>query len=256
MTASLTSFAPIPDHGIGLSSGATGDMPAGLPVELSGLSKTYGRRTVLDGLSLQIGAGQFVAVIGRSGGGKSTLLRLLAGLDAPSAGAIKLEGQDVVAQRARIRLIFQEPRLLPWQSLLGNVGIARGFDWRGHAQQALADVGLAERASDWPAALSGGQKQRVALARALVSDPRLLLLDEPFGALDALTRRDMQGLLMQLWRRRGFTTLLVTHDVAEAVALADRILVLKDGALAKDLALPPRTERDLAGLTDDLLTAL
>lgn len=252
MTASLTSFAPMPDQGIGLSSQA----PAGLPIDLTGLSKIYGRRAVLEGLSAHIGAGQFVAIIGRSGGGKSTLLRLLAGLDAPSSGTIKLEGQEVVAQRARIRLIFQEPRLLPWQSLLGNVGIARGTDWRRHAQQALADVGLADRATDWPAALSGGQKQRVALARALVSDPRLLLLDEPFGALDALTRRDMQGLLMQLWRRRGFTTLLVTHDVAEAVALADRILVLKHGALAKDLTLPPRNERDLAGLTDDLLTAL
>jgi sulfonate transport system ATP-binding protein len=132
-------------------------------------------------------------------------------------------------------MLFQDARLLPWQRVVGNVGIARDRGWRGRAERALADVGLADRAGDWPAVLSGGQRQRVALARALVSRPRLLLLDEPFGALDALTRMEMHDLLARIWARERFTTVLITHDVVEAVTLADRVLVLKDGRLALDL---------------------
>ena len=136
--------------------------------------------------------------------------------------------------------MFQEARLLPWQRVIGNVGIARGEGWRADSLAALNAVGLADRAQDWPSILSGGQRQRVALARALVARPKILLLDEPFGALDALTRVEMHQLLERLWRERGFTAVLITHDVGEAVALADRVIVLRDGGVALDLlvALP------------------
>ena len=141
-------------------------------------------------------------------------------------------------------MLFQDARLLPWQRVIGNVGIARGRGWRDAALATLKDVGLAERADDWPAVLSGGQKQRVALARALMSRPGVLLLDEPFGALDALTRTEMHRLLDRIWGEHGFTTILITHDVAEAVALADRVIVLRDGRVVLDLPVSaprPRT---------------
>jgi sulfonate transport system ATP-binding protein len=207
----------------------------GLAVELEGVVKRFGDRPVLKGIDLAVPAGRFVAIVGRSGGGKSTLLRLLAGLETPSAGRLLLDGQPIVGLPPRVRMLFQDARLLPWQRVVGNVGIARDPGWRGRAERSLADVGLADRAGDWPAVLSGGQRQRVALARALVSRPRLLLLDEPFGALDALTRMEMHDLLARIWARERFTTVLITHDVVEAVTLADRVLVLKDGGLALDL---------------------
>ena len=140
-------------------------------------------------------------------------------------------------------MLFQDARLLPWQRVIDNVGIARGEGWRRRAELALADVGLLDRAGDWPAVLSGGQRQRVALARALVSRPRLLLLDEPFGALDALTRMEMHDLLARIWARDRFTTVLITHDVVEAVTLADRVLVLKDGRIALDATVEARRPR-------------
>jgi sulfonate transport system ATP-binding protein len=207
----------------------------GLAVELEGVVKRFGDRPVLKGIDLAVPAGRFVAIVGRSGGGKSTLLRLLAGLETPSAGRLLLDGRPIVGLPPRVRMLFQDARLLPWQRVVGNVGIARDPGWRGRAERALADVGLADRAGDWPAVLSGGQRQRVALARALVSRPRLLLLDEPFGALDALTRMEMHDLLARIWARERFTTVLITHDVVEAATLADRVLVLKDGGLALDL---------------------
>jgi sulfonate transport system ATP-binding protein len=207
----------------------------GLAVRLDRVVKRFGDRLVLEGIDLAVPAGRFVAIVGRSGGGKSTLLRLLAGLETPSAGRLLLDGQPIVGLPPRVRMLFQDARLLPWQRVVGNVGIARDRGWRGRAERALADVGLADRAGDWPAVLSGGQRQRVALARALVSRPRLLLLDEPFGALDALTRVEMHDLLARIWARERFTTVLITHDVVEAVTLADRVLVLKDGGLALDL---------------------
>jgi sulfonate transport system ATP-binding protein len=221
--------------------------PASLPgigVELCEVSKSFGTRTVLDGVDLEIPPGQFVAVVGRSGGGKSTLLRLLAGLDRPTRGGVLLGGEEVRGIAAPARMLFQDARLIPWQRVLDNVGIARGLGWRERALATLADVGLADRAGEWPAVLSGGQRQRVALARALVSQPRLLLLDEPFGALDALTRRDMHGLLSQIWMRERFTTLLITHDVAEAVALADRVLVLREGRFVLDVDVPDPRPRE------------
>jgi sulfonate transport system ATP-binding protein len=207
----------------------------GLAVDLAGVSKAFGGRAVLDRLDLAIPPSQFVAVIGRSGCGKSTLLRLLAGLDTPTGGQLSLDAQPLAGLAPSVRMLFQDARLLPWQRVVDNVGIARGPDWRERALKALADVGLPDRANEWPAVLSGGQRQRVALARALVSRPRLLLLDEPFGALDALTRIEMQNLLADLWRRERFTVVLITHDVVEAAMLADRVLVLRDGQMRMDV---------------------
>ena len=207
----------------------------GLRISLRAVSKAFGRRVVLSALDLNIEPGQFVAVVGRSGGGKSTLLRLIAGLDRPNSGAVTIDGAVVSGIQKSSRLMFQEARLLPWQRVIGNVGIARGEGWRADSLAALEAVGLADRAQDWPSVLSGGQRQRVALARALAARPKILLLDEPFGALDALTRVEMHQLLERLWRERGFTAVLITHDVAEAVALADRVIVLRDGAVALDL---------------------
>jgi sulfonate transport system ATP-binding protein len=215
----------------------------GLAVELEGVAKRFGSREVLAALDLEIPPGQFVGVVGRSGGGKSTLLRLLAGLETPSSGSVLLDDRAFLGLPAGVRMLFQDPRLLPWQRVLGNVGIAREPGWEDRAAAALADVGLADRAADWPAVLSGGQRQRVALARALVSRPRLLLLDEPFGALDALTRAEMHELLLRIWRRDGFTAVLITHDVVEAATLADRVLVLKHGRITLDLPVAARRPR-------------
>jgi len=209
-------------------------------VALRGLHKHYGERHVLKGLDLDIAPGEFVAVVGRSGCGKSTLLRLLAGLEAPSAqpgGADEAVRFDAAAQAGadeRVRIMFQDARLLPWKRVLDNVAIGMPPRVRVQAAAVLRQVGLGERGGEWPAALSGGQKQRVALARALLHRPGLLLLDEPLGALDALTRLDMQQLIEDLWQRDGFTAVLVTHDVHEAVALADRILVIEEGRVVLD----------------------
>ncbi|MEB3901915.1 aliphatic sulfonates ABC transporter ATP-binding protein [Pseudomonas juntendi] len=209
----------------------------GTPLAAQGLRKAFGEREVLRGIDLHIPAGQFVAVVGRSGCGKSTLLRLLAGLDQPSGGQLLAGAAPLAQAREETRLMFQDARLLPWKKVIDNVGLGLSGNWRADALQALEAVGLAERANDWPAALSGGQKQRVALARALIHKPRLLLLDEPLGALDALTRIEMQQLIERLWHQHGFTVLLVTHDVNEAVAVADRVILIEDGAVGLDLAI-------------------
>ncbi|MCA7012860.1 aliphatic sulfonates ABC transporter ATP-binding protein [Dickeya dadantii] len=217
---------------------------AGTPLLINGVTKRYGQRTILNDVHLHIPAGQFVAVVGRSGCGKSTLLRLLAGLEQTSHGEL-LAGRAPLRQaRDDIRLMFQEARLLPWKRVLDNVGLGLRGEWRTAAHQALDAVGLSSRAADWPAALSGGQKQRVALARALIHRPGLLLLDEPLGALDALTRIEMQGLIESLWLQQGFTVLLVTHDVSEAVALADRVILIEEGRVGLDVAIDlPRPRR-------------
>ena len=218
---------------------------AGAALTLRGVRKSFGAKTVLDRIDLHVPAGRFLAIVGRSGCGKSTLLRLIAGLDEPSAGTIDIAGAS--GQRARLaRIMFQEPRLLPWARIDANVAIGLGPDADekqalARSREALATVGLIDRAGEWPSVLSGGQKQRVALARALVSAPRLLALDEPLGALDALTRIEMQRLIEQAWLSRGLTAILVTHDVAEAVALADRIVMIEGGAVAGDF--PVNLER-------------
>jgi sulfonate transport system ATP-binding protein len=212
---------------------------AAASLTLRSVRKAFGAKTVLNGVDLHVPAGQFLAIVGRSGCGKSTLLRLIAGLDESTAGRIEVEGAS--EGRARLaRIMFQEPRLLPWARVDANVAIGLG-PAADHAQalyqsrDALATVGLVDRAGEWPSSLSGGQKQRVALARALVSAPRILALDEPLGALDALTRIEMQRLIEQVWLSNGFTAILVTHDVAEAVALGDRIVVIDHGAIAADI---------------------
>ncbi len=207
----------------------------GLAVRLTGLRKRFGERTVLDDISLDVSPGQFVAIVGRSGCGKSTLLRLLAGLETPSSGEVRLGDAPSAAARDDVRIMFQEARLLPWRTVLQNVKLGLdSVDAAARARDALAQVGLADRADDWPSVLSGGQRQRVALARALVHRPRLLLLDEPLGALDALTRIEMQRLIESVWREFRFTAVLVTHDVAEAVALADRVLLVEAGHVTLD----------------------
>ncbi|WP_371367695.1 aliphatic sulfonates ABC transporter ATP-binding protein [Pseudomonas sp. QL9] len=208
----------------------------GIPLALEGVVKRFGEREVLKGIDLRIPAGQFVAIVGRSGCGKSTLLRLLAGLDAPSEGQLLAGAAPLEDAREGTRLMFQDSRLLPWKRVIDNVGLGLKGDWRQQALEALQAVGLADRAGEWPASLSGGQKQRVALARALIHRPRLLLLDEPLGALDALTRIEMQQLIERLWQQHGFSVLLVTHDVAEAVAVADRVILIEDGEIGLDLA--------------------
>jgi sulfonate transport system ATP-binding protein len=204
----------------------------GVAVRLRELVKSYAGRTVLKNVNLEIEAGEFVAIVGRSGCGKSTLLRLVAGLEQPGAGAIDFAHQGQ-GPRPGIRIMFQDSRLLPWKRVLSNVALGLR-EAETKAAQVLEKVGLGDRAREWPAVLSGGQRQRVALARALVHDPQLLLLDEPLGALDALTRIEMQQLIEDLWRQRGFTAVLVTHDVQEAIALADRVLLVEDGRIALD----------------------
>jgi sulfonate transport system ATP-binding protein len=209
----------------------------GLAVEVSGLVKRFGERQVLHGLDLRIPAGEFIAIVGRSGCGKSTLLRQLAGLDTVSGGAIGLDGKARDALGDEVRIMYQEARLLPWRTVIQNVALGLSgsrTQVRRRAEEALAQVGLADRADEWPIRLSGGQRQRVALARALIHRPRLLLLDEPLGALDALTRIEMQRLIEQIWRQHAFTAVLVTHDVGEAVALADRILLIEEGRITFD----------------------
>jgi sulfonate transport system ATP-binding protein len=235
----------------------------GLPLTIRGLRKSFGTNEVLRGIDLHIPAGQFVAIVGRSGCGKSTLLRLIAGLETIDAGSISLGGE---AREEDVRVMFQEPRLLPWARVLSNVEVGLGrdrasSDAQARAERALAEVGLDDKRGQWPAVLSGGQKQRVALARALVSHPRILAFDEPLGALDALTRVSMQRLLERVWHDQAFTAILVTHDVSEAVALADRVLVIEDGRIAHDIhvdiARPRRRGSvDLAELEGSILQNL
>lgn len=235
----------------------------GLSLTIRGLRKSFGANEVLRGIDLHIPAGQSVAIVGQSGCGKSTLLRLIAGLEKPTAGSISFS-EDTRPED--IRVMFQEPRLLPWADVLSNVEVGLGRDRtspdaKARAETALQEVGLADKRGVWPSTLSGGQKQRVALARALVSHPRVLALDEPLGALDALTRISMQQLLGRVWRDQTFTSILVTHDVAEAVALADRVLVIEDGRIAHDInvdiARPrQRGSADLAALEGSILRLL
>ncbi len=213
-------------------------------VELRGVGKQYGERTVLADFDLSIERGSFVSIVGRSGCGKSTLLRLVAGLETPTAGTLEKRADG--DHPFDTRIMFQDARLLPWKSVLQNVMLGLGRGARDDARAVLAEVGLIERANDWPAQLSGGQRQRVALARALVHRPQLLLLDEPLGALDALTRIEMHALIERLWREHRFTALLVTHDVHEAVALADRILLIEEGRIALDQPVPLARPRERA----------
>lgn len=204
---------------------STASFETGPAVVVSNLLRSYGNRVVIERLNLRIERGEFVALLGESGCGKTTLLRAIAGLDS-------VQGGRIVAPR-RPAVVFQEHRLLPWDSLWRNVALGlQSPDARERAAEALTEVGLGDRLDDWPRNLSGGQAQRVALARALVQQPELLLLDEPFAACDALTRIRMHELVRELVANHQPGVLLVTHDVDEAIALADRILVMRNGAIA------------------------
>ena len=215
-------------------------------ISLTSVSRRYPRGVLaLHDVSLDVPAGQFVAVMGATGSGKSTLLHLAAGLDRPTGGRVGLIGRDITRmgearltrlRRDRAGFVFQAYNLLSELTVRQNVALpARLGGPRGRGiDEVLAQVGLADRENEWPARLSGGQRQRVALARALVHHPRLLLLDEPLGALDALTRIEMHRLIESLWQTHRFTALLVTHDVQEAVALADRVILIEDGVIALD----------------------
>jgi len=219
-------------------------MADGLTVEVRALTKRFGPRAVLSNLDLTIAPGEFVALLGRSGSGKSTLLRVLAGLDS------EVDGQAGV--RGTVSVAFQQPRLLPWRRVWRNVVLGlrgHGAD-RALAERALAEVRLDDLADAWPRTLSGGEAQRLSLARALVREPDLLLLDEPFGALDALTRLAMHALVADLWARHRPSVLLVTHDVDEALLLADRVLILDGGAIVAEHELTHARPRRLADQLD------
>jgi sulfonate transport system ATP-binding protein len=216
----------------------------GTHLQVSEVYKSFDAVQVLQGIDLELAPGEFVAIVGRSGCGKSTLLRLIAGLDAPTYGSVLLDGEPLRGLNQTARIMFQDSRLLLWQKVLENVGLGVKQNTKERSLWALEQVGLSEKIHQYPAALSGGQRQRVALARALVSQPRLLLLDEPLGALDALTRIEMQRLIENLWLEEKFTTLLITHDVEEAIALADRVVLIEQGQITMDLPITlPRPRR-------------
>lgn len=239
--------APVAPPASSSSGGAT-------VARLRGVTRGFGAHQVLDGLDLDIAPGEFIALIGRSGSGKSTLLRALAGLDHDVTGELAVDGEVAIA--------FQEPRLLPWKTVTENVGLGlHRADSETVARDALAEVELTAQSGAWPLTLSGGEAQRASLARALVRSPRLLLLDEPFSALDALTRITIHRLVMDLWQRHRPAVLLVTHDVDEALLFADRVLLLADGHIAHEVQITadrPRNRIDptLTTLRERLLTEL
>lgn len=235
----------------------------GIQLNIHQLEKSFGHLDVLRKINLQIKPNEFVAIVGKSGCGKSTLLRHIAGLEEATAGEIRQNDNRITGLNEQARMMFQESRLLPWVSVLENVGVGLGLKkgWQAQAAWALEQVGLADRANDWPEKLSGGQKQRVALARALATEPKLLLLDEPLGALDALTRYEMQELIESIWQQQQFTTLLVTHDVSEAITLGDRVILIEKGIVKLDLDVPlsrPRNRSNpaFAELEEDLLASI
>jgi sulfonate transport system ATP-binding protein len=205
-------------------------------VRVENLSLNYGDVAVLKNLNLEIGPGEFVAILGRSGSGKTTLLRVLAGLETAAAGNVNIPIQSAV--------VFQEPRLLPWKPVWENVALGLHANARNRAREALHEVSLSHRENAWPLTLSGGEAQRAGLARALVREPHFLLLDEPFAAIDALTRLKMHDLVLELWQTHRPSVLLVTHDVDEALLLADRAVVLDGGRLVAQLVVEAPRPRD------------
>lgn len=235
----------------------------GAEIIIEQLHKFYGSVKVLEDLDVHIQPGEFLAIVGRSGCGKSTLLRLIADLEKQSYGEIRFKSARHIREGISaddIRVMFQDPRLLPWRSIEQNVQLGLQKEQHKNASELLKKVGLEEKAALWPSQLSGGQRQRTALARALSHKPRILLLDEPLGALDALTRLDMQALIEKLWTEQGFTAILVTHDVSEAVQLADRIILLDKGHIAKEFSVnlprPRQKNVQFAELEQQVLNAV
>ena len=226
-------------------------------IDLQSVRKSFGSLEVLKGIDISIKAGEFIALVGHSGCGKSTLLRLVAGLDEPTEGKLLLGGEPVKKASGAVRYLFQEPRLLPWETIEDNVALGAPQKDKARVAKILEHVGLKDKLKQWPKKLSGGQKQRTALARALISDPGVLLLDEPLGALDALTKIEMQRLIESLWLESGFTAILVTHDVDEAVTLADRVFVIDNGTIRDEveisLARPRLSSADKAYFTSKIL---
>ena len=208
---------------------------SGISIEGRQLNKKFGDLEVLDGVNFRVEPGEFVAIVGRSGCGKSTLLRLITNLEIPTAGEILVDDKPVTHINSDIRFVFQDPRLLMWKNVLRNVILGSPTRSEEDAKKAIKRVGLEGREKDWPGVLSGGQRQRLSLARALVGQPKALLLDEPLGALDALTRIEMQRLIEKLWFEQKFTAILVTHDVSEAVLLADHVIVMDQHKIVEDV---------------------
>ncbi|WP_299058130.1 ABC transporter ATP-binding protein [uncultured Nocardioides sp.] len=261
LTTNRTSSTPTstPAHAPDPHPANGADRAAGHVARVRGHHRSFGDVHVLRSIDLDVAPGDFVALLGRSGCGKSTLLRSLAHLDPSPTDEVDVVGRSAVA--------FQEPRLLPWKSVVDNVALAllnapERKDRVRLARERLEEVGLAEKMDAWPLQLSGGQAQRVSLARALVPDPSLLLLDEPFSALDALTRIEMHQLVIELWRRRQMAVLLVTHDVDEALGLADLVHVMDGGRMARTWQIDlPRSERspshpEIAGVREEILQTL
>jgi NitT/TauT family transport system ATP-binding protein len=248
--------------------------PAGAPerIAIEGLSKVFRRSGLetraLERIDLEVGPGEFLAVVGPSGCGKSTLLRLIAGLIPPSAGRIAIEGREVAGPETRLGIVFQKPVLLEWRTVLGNVLLQaemRRLDTGAYLERArrlLAAVGLEDFEDRYPHELSGGMQQRAAIVRALIHDPPLLLMDEPFGALDALTREQMRIDLEELWLRTEKTVVFITHSIDEAVLLADRVVVMSprpgrvEQIIEIDLARPRGLEARGLGRFDDAVAAI
>ncbi|MDD9150348.1 MULTISPECIES: ABC transporter ATP-binding protein [unclassified Sporolactobacillus] len=204
-------------------------------LQLNHIAKSYQDLKVLEDVTLRVKRGEFIAIIGKSGCGKTTLLRLIAGLETATGGSIIQDDVPLQGINRSARVMFQNGRLLPWKKVIDNVGVGLKGEWKDAARKMLRHVGLEEWSDQYPAKLSGGQKQRVALVRALVHQPDLLLLDEPLSALDALTRLDMQDLVESIWEAQRLTAILVTHDVEEAVRLADRVILLEKGRISLDI---------------------
>ncbi len=218
-------------------------------ITIKNVNKTYENLTALHDVSLDIKQGEFIALVGMSGGGKSTLLRLIAGLEKPTSGSVQINSTDT---KSLIRVMFQEDRLLPWMSVLDNLSFgSKDKNTKAHAKELLDLVELGDYADHFPNQLSGGQKQRVALARALMSHPKILLLDEPLGSLDALTRRKMQDLILDICQKQNLTTILVTHDVEEAARMADRIVVMKDSTNSYEETCPKNRNAGQIGIVAD-----
>ena len=246
-STSVTASAAVTSGQAGMetsrSNGTAGDH-RGSHIELVDVGKSFGDTIVLRSLDVRVSAGEFVALVGRSGCGKSTLLRILAGLERPSVGRVLMDGQALTGLNRHARMMFQDARLLPWRRVGENLAVGQGGRVDATVRAALKRVKLEQRAGDWPAVLSGGEQQRVALARALIGNPPLFLLDEPLGALDALTRMEMQALIHDLWWGSGRTAILVTHDIEEAVLLADRVLFLDEGRVQEEVTVGLPRPRD------------